>query len=208
MKAGAAAVLAGLAAWAGLLQDPPVEKKKEPEFPKAWKKIETTHKYIGAASCDDCHDGKTESKAYAIWSKELHARAFEVLAGEKAKEIAKARGIEDPQKAADCLKCHTTGYGHEAKWYGKQFTQKEGVSCEACHGAGDDYQPKAVHGKDREKAISRGLVVPTEMTCRNCHNEESPTWKDHAFKYKEFRKKIIHWKPRDIDKEEEKKETK
>jgi len=188
--------LCGVAAasWVAVgVQDPP-----QPEHPKKWTKIEVTHKYVGITVCMDCHDSKTKTKSYEQWSKGPHAKAFEALASEKAKEIAKARGIEDAQKAPECLKCHTTGYGQEEKWYGKQFKLSEGISCEACHGPGDDYQPKAIHGKSRDKAIAKGMVIPDERTCRNCHNAESPTAK--KFDYKEFRKKIMHWAPREIDK--------
>lgn len=170
------------------------------DAPKKWEPVKPQHKFVGASTCAMCHDTKTKSKAYAQWSKGPHARAFEALGSDKAKAIGKERGIEDPQKSADCLKCHTVGYGLEDKWHDKDLTTTEGVSCEACHGAGDDYMPKAIHGKDRDKAIAKGLVIPAEATCRNCHNDESPTIKDHPFNYKEYRKKIIHWEPREIDK--------
>ncbi|HLG42968.1 MAG TPA: cytochrome c family protein, partial [Planctomycetota bacterium] len=166
-----------------------------------WEKIEAKHKYIGVAACKDCHDKKTASKAYEKWAAEPHSKAFENLGSDKAKEIAKARGIADPQKAPECLRCHTAGHGNEERWFGKRFTLAEGVSCEACHGPGGDYEPKAVHGKAerRAEAIERGFVpAPEEKACRNCHNTESPTFE--KFDYKEYRKKILHWAPRDIDK--------
>jgi hypothetical protein len=168
--------------------------------PKKWEKQPAAHKYVGVATCSMCHDSKTKSKAHEKWSTEDHAKAYKTLASDKAKEIGKACGIEDPQKSPDCLKCHTVGYGNEEKWFDKDFTLAEGVSCEACHGPGDDYMPKAIHGKDRQKAVAKGLLMPTEATCRNCHNEESPTFKDHPFDYKERRKKIMHWEPKEIDK--------
>jgi hypothetical protein len=186
-----AIVLAALALLAGAaLQD----------HPKKWQLVPTQHKFTGVAGCAMCHDGRTQTKSHGQWAKGPHARAYQTLGSDKAKAIAKERGIDDPQKSADCLKCHTTGYGNEPKWFDKEFTLVEGVSCETCHGAGYDYLPKAVHGKDRAKAIAKGLVIPTEGTCRNCHNEESPTWKEHGFNYKEFRKKIMHWTPKEIDK--------
>jgi hypothetical protein len=183
------AILAAATAAIGLAQDPP----------KRWAQVETKHKYVGVATCAMCHDGKTTSKSHAQWSKGPHARAYETLASDPAKEIGKGRGIDDPQKSPQCLKCHTVGHGNDAKWFDKDFTLTEGVSCEACHGAGDDYMPKAIHGKDRAKAIAKGMIVPDEKTCRNCHNEESPTFKDHPFDYKAFRKKIMHWEPKEID---------
>jgi hypothetical protein len=169
------------------------------DHPKKWERFEAKHKYVGVSTCAMCHDGKTKSKSMEKWSKEKHAKAFDTLGTEQAKAIGKARGIDDPQKSPDCLKCHTVGHGNDAKWFDKDFKVSEGVSCEACHGPGDDYMPKAIHGKDRAKAVAKGMIVPDEKLCRNCHNEESPTFKDHPFDYKERRKKIMHWEPKEID---------
>jgi len=168
---------------------------------KEWKRVETAHKYVGVKSCQDCHDKKTRSKSMAQWSRGPHARAFETLGAEKARAIAAKQGIEDPQTAKECLKCHTAGWGHEEKWYGKQFTLSEGVSCEACHGPADDWLPMTIHARDRAKAMARGMVIPTEALCLNCHNQESPTHPKDGFDYKKARKKIIHWKPKEEDKE-------
>ena len=41
----------------------------------------------------------------------LKDRAFEVLASDEAKKVAKERSIEDPQKADACVKCHVTAFG-------------------------------------------------------------------------------------------------
>ena len=47
--------------------------------------------------------------------------------------------------------------------------------------------------KNQELAISKGMVVPTEETCKACQNEESPTFK--GFDFAEMSAKIAHPNP-------------
>src|SRR3989304_2579409 len=101
------------------------------------------HQYIGVKSCKVCHaSAQLGGEEYKVWEKSPHAKAFQTLGTEAAKKIAKAKGIDDPQKDARCVKCHTIGFGLDAQWIGEKVTQEEGVSCEACHGPGADYKKK------------------------------------------------------------------
>ncbi len=156
-------------------------------------------KYIGVKKCRACHSNAETGDQYGVWSKMSHAKAFDALASEEAKAIAKERGIADPQKAGECLKCHTTAYGVDEKLLGRRFDGK-GVQCEACHGPGE------AHQKARMKAAMEGGepkyegVPATEIdanppneTCAKCHNPESPTFKPFCFY--EGRAKIQHLNP-------------
>jgi hypothetical protein len=76
----------------------------------------------------------------------------------------------------------------------------EGVQCESCHGPGNLYRSVSIMSKkayeaDHEgmhkKALEAGLVIPTEATCRGCHNEKSPNFK--GFDFKVMSEKIKHW---------------
>jgi hypothetical protein len=151
------------------------------------------HEYIGATKCKMCHNRPDGGEQYAIWEKSAHAKAYTVLASDEAKKLGKAKGIDNPQEAAACLKCHVTGYGAPADLLGSKYDKTEGVTCEACHGAGGDYYKKktmvGVFTGEIDPA-SVGLVMPDEKTCVKCHNEESPTFK--SFDYKEMVKKIAH----------------
>ncbi len=147
--------------------------------------------YIGAMKCKMCHNKPTTGKQYTIWSEGPHAKAMETLKSDKAKEIAKKKGIDDPSKAEACVKCHATT-GHTDKNLHLTITQDEGVSCESCHGAGSKYKSMAVM-KSREKSIENGLIIPDEKLCKQCHNEESPTFK--GFNFDEYAKKIAHPNP-------------
>jgi hypothetical protein len=149
--------------------------------------------YVGSANCKMCHNKAATGKQYSIWAASNHAKAFEVLASDEAKAVAQKAGIEgDPQQAAACVSCHVTGYGVEVP-AGSKLTKAEGVSCEACHGAGSAYKGLAVMKQINTGAIKGetvGLVTITEKTCITCHNPQSLTYKE--FKFDEAAKKIAH----------------
>lgn len=145
-----------------------------------------TSKYIGAEKCKNCHKNEASGDQYGHWTKSSHAKAFETLASDKAKEIAKAKGIEDPQKSDQCMQCHQTAFGVAAEEIKKGFDAQKGVQCESCHGPGEQ------HMKARMAAAAKGGGDPSvrqtmgaeeilshveATTCTNCHNEKSPTFK-------------------------------
>jgi len=147
-------------------------------------------KYMGALACKMCHNlEKTTGKQYDIWAASKHAMAYKDLASEKAKEVAKAKGIEDAQKSDKCLKCHITGFGATAEEKGPKYDIAEGVTCEACHGPGQKYMPMNVM-KSPKLAAENGLIMPGEKECKICHNPESPTYKE--FKFADAFKVIAH----------------
>jgi hypothetical protein len=154
-------------------------------------------KYVGVKKCKMCHSSKKSGAQFKVWQKTKHAEAYKTLATPKAKEIAKKKGIADPQKAPECLKCHVTGYNAPAAQKAKTLTMEEGVSCEACHGPGSKYKSMKVM-KDlyagKADPAKYGLVMPDEKTCKKCHNSESPTFK--PFNFAERVKEIAHPVPK------------
>ncbi len=154
------------------------------------------HAFVGAAKCATCHKTVAQGEQFPKWQASMHAKAYETLAGEKAKEIAKAKGIADPQKAPECLKCHVTGYGAAAALLGEKYAVTDGVGCESCHGAGGDYVKKAtMEGvmNGTITAASVGLVKPDKATCEKCHNKESPSFT--SFDFDKSYAKIKHEMP-------------
>jgi hypothetical protein len=154
-------------------------------------------KYVGAKQCKMCHNSAKKGAQFKKWSEASHAQAFAVLASAEAKKIAKEKGIADPQKSDDCLKCHVTGHGQPAGNFGPKFkVTEEGVGCEACHGPGSAYK-KIKAMKDvysgKIKGATVGLVTPDEAVCKTCHNPESPTYKE--FNFAEKWKMIDHSMP-------------
>jgi len=135
--------------------------------------------YVGSAKCKMCHNSPTKGAQYKIWADSPHAKAMESLKGDEKK---------DPK----CLKCHSTA-GHTDKKLQLSLTVEEGVGCESCHGPGSAYKSNTIM-KDRAKAIAKGMTVPTEKTCRKCHNEESPNFK--GFDFKKYFAEIAHPRPK------------
>lgn len=153
-------------------------------------------KYVGTKNCKMCHSSKKSGEAYKIWAKSSHATAYETLASEESKAIAKKMGIEDPQKSDQCLSCHVTGHGKEAAMYEKGYAMEQGVTCEACHGPGSKYNPMKIMKQisaGEVKGADYGLADPNEANCVSCHNEKSPTFK--GFDFKAYVAKIAHPTP-------------
>ncbi len=164
-------------------------------------------KYIGAAKCKNCHRAERAGNQFGAWQKMEHTKAFEALASDEAKKIAKEKGIDDPQKSEKCLKCHMTAFGEPADHVTRKFDPKLGIQCESCHGPGEKHfkDRLAAAGGEEEGQGDPGervyVKIPAEEihlapfdACLRCHNQESPTFQpiciDKAFK------EVMHLDPR------------
>ena len=156
------------------------------------------NKFVGVAKCKACHSvEKLGGLAYKVWEKTPHAKAYETLLGDAAKKIAQEKGLKvAPSEAPECLKCHVTG-GGAAKNVDVGFKKEDGVTCEACHGAASGWL--MLHNKkddaSKAKAMEAGLMLgdKTGKACEDCHNAQSPTFKE--FKMKDMWAKIEHGLP-------------
>lgn len=135
-------------------------------------------KYIGATKCKMCHNKAEKGEIYNAWAAGPHAKAMESLKGDEAK---------DPK----CLKCHSTAASVDASLVAT-LKVAEGVSCESCHGPGSAYKSAAIM-KKQELSLAKGMIIPEEKVCKQCHNEESPNYK--GFNYAEYVAKIAHDDP-------------
>ena len=104
--------------------------------------------YAGSDSCLQCH-----VPPYENWRSTPHARAYQTLVEKEA------------QYRAECLVCHTTGYGEPG---GYDPAQKErsamlNVQCEACHG------PAGRHKGTKEVLVRNG----GKEVCLGCHTEKN-----------------------------------
>ena len=148
-------------------------------------------KYIGASKCKMCHVKPATGEPYNVWLKGPHANAMKSLASDESKKIATEMGIADPTTDPACISCHSTVGNVDAKLVASA-KMAEGVSCESCHGPGSMYKGASVM-KNRELALTKGLIIPDEALCLTCHNEKSPTYK--GFNYAEMNAKIAHPNP-------------
>jgi len=155
------------------------------------------NRYIGAKKCKSCHKSDESGNQYGAWEHARHSKAFETLASDKALEAGKTLGIAEPQKADECLKCHTTAFGADAKLIKKGFKADMGVQCESCHGPGEQHMKTrfAAASGDVEVPIEPSEIIsaPKEKDCRGCHNPKSPTFEKFCF-YEMF-EKIRHPRP-------------
>jgi len=154
---------------------------------------QSQREYIGLKKCKMCHNADKSGAQFKQWQSTKHSKAFETLASAQAKEIAAKLGISDPQKDEKCLKCHVTAFGIDAKYVSKDIKYEDGVSCEACHGAGGEYWKKQTMeqlSKGEIEPVTVGLIIPDENLCKTCHNSESPTFQE--FNFEEMIKQISH----------------
>ena len=169
------------------------------EIDSAAPTVGAPNKYIGAGKCKNCHAAEETGDQHAAWEKAAHSKAFATLATDAAKAIAKDKGIEDPQTADACVKCHTTAFGVEKKLIKKSFKPADGVQCESCHGPGDQHFKArfaaAAAEEENPKIDPKEIITkPDQKACLACHNQESPTFK--SFCYYERLEKIRHSRPR------------
>ena len=103
--------------------------------------------YVGPKKCKMCHINQFKS-----WEENMpqHENALKSLPADK-------------QKDADCIKCHTTGYGKDSGYKDEATTPDlAGVTCEACHGPGSEHIAAA---KEQKKE-----TITKTPVCTTCHN--------------------------------------
>ena len=149
--------------------------------------------YVGIKMCAICHKKDDSGNQFAKWQASPHAKAFETLGTDKAKEVAKKLGIDDPQKSGKCLECHATAYNFTESVATDKLKPEDGVTCESCHGPGKKYMSKSTM-EDHGKAVAAGMIYPATQSCTLCHNDRSPSWK--GFDEKAMVEKIAHPDPK------------
>lgn len=169
---------------------------------------ETEHAYVGVEKCGRCHEKELYGNQVAIWREGPHAKAYASLGTERAAEFARERGIEgSPQQADECVGCHVTAHGVDARLIKYDLDPNDSVQCESCHGAGADYRKRSIMS-DREKSLAKGMIEQSAEVCLACHNDKSPSWDPNkytladgskaGFDYEQAKAKILHPTPEDV----------
>lgn len=193
VRIGAAAI--ALLAFPVLLS---LSNTPQPQQPQA-----VANHYIGAAECKSCHENKATGDQHGAWQKEKHSQAYATLASDKAKALAKEKGIADAQKSEKCLKCHVTAADRPKDDLQKTFDITAGVGCESCHGPGEKHKKaRSAAPADAKASTKPGYIAipddeivksPNPKVCASCHNQESPTFK--PFCYHKAAAQIRHLNP-------------
>ncbi len=161
---------------------------------------------MGAVVCRNCHRQPGKGAQYTHWKERTaHARAWRTLAGAKARRIAAALGLEDPQEAPACLACHTTAAGVPKERIQRTFRVQWGVQCESCHGPGGYHKEQRMRDPRLRETEASGastvtveiprdeIAIPSEKTCTACHNADSPTFR--GFDFRRDLPRIAHVNP-------------
>ncbi len=116
-----------------------------------------TGKFIGSERCSQCH-----ANIHQQWGNTLHSRAYESL-----EEIGQGAN-------ADCLGCHTVGFGEEGGFVDRTTTDVlAGVGCESCHG------PAREHVDNVNDESLRPVISISATICGKCHTgEHQPNFED------------------------------
>jgi len=157
-------------AWQAIAHPTPQDWKYETlQPPDPTRAQELGPAYTGVAVCAECHAGAAWGYQYSKWQASPHADAYATLGTAKAREMAAAAGVAgDPRTSVQCLKCHATAYHRLAAEVLDTYALHEGVSCEACHGAGSDHADDAAQKKAGEPLAVHSAKT-TEQTCAACH---------------------------------------
>jgi len=146
------------------------------------------HRYVGVQSCELCHSSTLLGGQYQSWKSGPHARSYRDLSSREALDIGKRLGVSDPKTSQRCLSCHVTAPNASLPETVSTFRMKDGVQCESCHGAGEDYSHYSVM-INPQKAKEAGLVIHPH-SCVTCHNPSSPTYR--GFDERTAMKQIAH----------------
>ena len=177
------ALLAGIAA--GLLA-PAVFSNEAASAPPR-------HEGVATCASTTCHGaarplaGTTvQQNEYVTWSEfDPHAGALRRLRDERASGIARRLGLGPADQAPACLACHSEVVATAPR--GPKFQQDDGIGCEACHGAAenwlaghDDLTPET-----RAESLRAGLRALNEpavraKVCTVCHVGSKDQLATHA----------------------------
>ncbi len=130
--------------------------------------------YVGREVCLACHAQGVASRACSLEPISAHGRSYEALSRSEAGHIAAISGLpEEPQQSRICLGCHATAADDGPRWTEATFKMKDGVQCEACHGAGSLHAEAFRQTEEgNQVGMSRRLRIPDRTMCTACHREK------------------------------------
>lgn len=150
-------------------------------------------KYMGTGSCSssNCH-GSVAPRAggnilfteYVTWERhDKHAQAYKVLGNAQSQTIAKHLGLKSAEEAPLCLSCHSTGAPKSRQ--GEKYQQEDGVTCESCHGAAENWlSTHTANGATHKENVEHGMVDLVRVDvrtkhCLTCHHGTDDKTVDH-----------------------------
>ncbi|MBI4585379.1 MAG: redoxin domain-containing protein [Planctomycetes bacterium] len=165
----------------------PTAQEKSDLFGIAPVKPRSDARYLGVSGCKKCH-----FQQWKTWQETKMANAFKMLmpgAGSELKSKRKLDPNKDYSTAAECLGCHTTGFGFPGGYPSPSAgdasaaalaKENAGIGCESCHGPGAGYMPihKEILDKKRpykqQELLDAGQFKVDGQVCAACHNDKAP----------------------------------
>ncbi len=130
--------------------------------------------YVGAEACQKCHP-----KTFEKWTTTKHARAYDALTNPK-----RPRTFD-----AECISCHTTGFGYKTGWVSAESTPfLKGNQCENCHGPGSKHAADPDNLDFRKPMQLSKESAESTFFCTKCHDEDN----DHNFQFDNRYAQIFH----------------
>jgi hypothetical protein len=141
-------------------------------------------KFLGAQSCANsmCHGGAGEKRdQYVTWlKKDFHTRAPATLSMSRSARIADTLKISDATTSARCTECHNPFQAVPAERKGPLVGKLEGVSCESCHNAAENWLLTHTRTELRyEQKVAAGMrdlknLYTRANACVACHQNLDP----------------------------------
>jgi len=149
---------------------------------RRWERPSFDYRGAGSCSATACHGSATPSgpgvlrNEHTTWvTQDKHSNAYQVLFTERSAAMAKALGLGPAHESERCLVCHSTPASRSSA----TVLERDGVSCEACHGPADGWiGPHTTGGWNRlsvtEKEDRFGLFATKDVArraeaCASCH---------------------------------------
>ncbi|MBA2586330.1 MAG: hypothetical protein H0U99_07585 [Chthoniobacterales bacterium] len=104
---------------------------------------ERAGRFVGSAGCksSSCHGGAGPNRdQFITWTqRDFHARSYAVLLNARSARIAETLGAGSAAASARCTICHSPFASVASARLKATAHPDEGVSCESCHGAGENW---------------------------------------------------------------------
>jgi hypothetical protein len=138
---------------------------------------------VGSCAATGCHGGNAAEQLrgseYTIWiTRDPHARAYQVLFGERSQRIEEnlTGRRQSAEKDARCLACHAADPGQVPA--ADRSLLADGVGCESCHGPAEKWRSQHYLAEWRQLTAAQrealGFHDTTNLTvrarlCVDCH---------------------------------------
>ena len=103
--------------------------------------------YVGTDACKRCH-----AAAYDVWEKSKHSHAYASLVKKTQPSLR--------QYDAECIVCHTVGFGYESGFKSEKETPLlKNVGCESCHGPASEHVKSQRGGDEQKKQLGGRCLI-------------------------------------------------